>query len=195
MVPGVVVMGRLILILGGARSGKSSHAQELAAGLGERVIYLATAEPGDPEMKARIIAHRQNRPPGWITLEFPKGIGNQLPEEIRQAEVIVLDCLTLQITNQVLDASPDPDHPDELAAEKRVMAGLDALLDAVRSTDSHWIVVSNEVGLGLVPPYPLGRLFRDLLGMANRRLAAAADEVHWMAAGIPVPIHPFRKTA
>ena len=91
-----------------------------------------------------------------------------------------------------MTAAPDEDHPDEQAAHQAVNDELDQLIPAIRASKSDWIVVSNEVGLGLVPPYPLGRIYRDLLGRANQDLAALADEVFWMIASIPVPIHAYR---
>ena len=108
------------------------------------------------------------------------------------AGVILLDCLTLLVTNLLMGAAPDEDHPDEAAAVQAVEQELAQLLVAIRTSPADWIAVSNEVGLGLVPPYPLGRLYRDLLGRANQQLAATADEVFWMVAAIPVPIHTYR---
>jgi adenosylcobinamide kinase/adenosylcobinamide-phosphate guanylyltransferase len=105
----------------------------------------------------------------------------------------VLDCLTLLVSNLVLQASPDADHPDESAAMRLVQAEVQELLKAVDTIPSRWLVVSNEVGQGLVPPYPLGRVYRDLLGWANQRVAQAAQDVIWMVAGIAVPIGGYRK--
>ena len=185
-------MGRLTLILGGARSGKSSYAQQMAQQHAGPVIYLATAQALDLEMEHRIETHRLDRPKDWITLEAPRGIAAALQQQPAVAGVVLLDCLTLLVTNLVMAAAPDEDHPDEKAALQAVKDELAQLMPAIRASKSDWIVVSNEVGLGLVPPYPLGRLYRDLLGRANQELAAVADEVFWMVAGIPVPIHTYR---
>jgi adenosylcobinamide kinase/adenosylcobinamide-phosphate guanylyltransferase len=185
-------MGKLTLILGGARSGKSSYAQQMAEHHSGPVIYLATAQALDPEMEHRIENHRLDRPKDWITLEAPRGIVAALQLQPSAAGVVLLDCLTLLVTNLVMAAAPDVDHPDEQAALQAVKDELAQLIPAIRASQSDWIVVSNEVGLGLVPPYPLGRLYRDLLGRANQELAAIADEVFWMVAGIPVPIHHYR---
>lgn len=185
-------MGKLTLILGGARSGKSSYAQRMAGRHAGPVIYLATAQALDAEMEHRIENHRQDRPEDWITLEAPSGVVAALQQQPAVAGVVLLDCLTLLVTNLVMAAAPDEDHPDEEAALQGVQDELTQLISAVRASKSDWIVVSNEVGLGLVPPYPLGRLYRDLLGRANQELAAIADEVFWMVAGIPVPIHSYR---
>jgi adenosylcobinamide kinase/adenosylcobinamide-phosphate guanylyltransferase len=184
--------GELILVLGGARSGKSGSAEKLARGLGERVLYLATAQPGDEEMAARIAEHRTRRPPGWRTLEAPLHVGSAVRAALQAspADVVLLDCLTFLVTNRILEGLPDfpsdeeLDGLDEAAAQARITAELDDLLDALQACEIPWIVVSNEVGLGLVPPYHLGRVFRDLQGWANQRLAAEADRVYLMVAGL-----------
>jgi adenosylcobinamide kinase/adenosylcobinamide-phosphate guanylyltransferase len=185
-------MGKLTLILGGARSGKSSYAQRLAWQHTGPVIYIATAQALDAEMENRIENHRLDRPQGWITLEAPRGVAAVLQQQPVKGGVILLDCLTLLVTNLLISAAPDEDHPDETAAQQAVEGELEQLLPAIGASPADWIVVSNEVGLGLVPPYPLGRIYRDLLGRANQKLAATADEVFWMVAGIPVPIHSYR---
>ncbi len=185
-------MGKLTLILGGARSGKSTHAQRLAGQHSRQVLYLATATAGDDEMGARIMKHQQERPPAWETREIPHGLAAALEAQPVQADVVLLDCLTLLVSNVMLIGMTDFDHPDEVAATEQVKTEITSLINMIQGSPADWIVVSNEVGLGLVPPYPLGRIYRDLLGQANQRLATCADEVYWMVAGIPVPIHPFR---
>jgi adenosylcobinamide kinase/adenosylcobinamide-phosphate guanylyltransferase len=185
-------MGKLILVLGGARSGKSSFAQNLAMRLSDEVIYIATGQAFDNEMQRRIDNHRKERPGSWRTIERPQKIAQLFEAQPPQTPVVLLDCITLLTTNLLLDASQDENSPDEIAAAAAVEAEIAALLDVVRQGEAVWIVVSNEVGLGLVPAYPLGRIYRDLLGRANQRLASAADEVYFMVAGIPVPIHGYR---
>jgi adenosylcobinamide kinase / adenosylcobinamide-phosphate guanylyltransferase len=184
-------MGRLILILGGARSGKSTHALRLARANGGQVVFIATAEAQDDEMRARVAAHQAERPAGWLTLEIPYNVGEVFSRQAPPAGVVLLDCLTLLVSN-LLMLQDDIDQPDAVQAGLRLDAEIQALLVAIHASRAEWIVVSNEVGLGLVPPYPAGRVYRDLLGHANQRLAAQADEVYWMVAGIPVPIHGFR---
>lgn len=179
-------MKELILILGGARSGKSSYAQKLALELaGTDVLYIATAQAFDDEMRARIAAHRAERPAGWRTLEAPSFIHVALADAVGDARVVLLDCVTLLASNAVLAHGEEPSAP---AAEAAVDAEVTALLAAYRAGHATWIVVSNEVGLGLVPPYPLGRAYRDALGRANQRLAAAADRVLFMVAGLPLTV-------
>ena len=177
---------KLILILGGARSGKSSHAQQMALDLGgPDVLFVATAEAFDDEMRARIAAHRAERPAGWRTVETPTRVAAQVADATAGALVVLLDCLTLLVSNVLLSAGEDA-SPQQV--EAAVMAEVGGLLAACRSGEATWIMVSNEVGLGLVPPYPLGRLFRDVLGRANQHVAAAADQVWFMVAGLPMRV-------
>lgn len=179
-------MKELILILGGARSGKSSYAEKLALELGgPDVLYIATAQAFDDEMRDRIAAHQAARPAGWRTLEAPSLIAASVADAIGGARVVLLDCVTLLASNALLALG---EEPPAQAAEAAVDAEISALLATYRASNATWIVVSNEVGLGLVPPYPLGRAYRDALGRANQRLAAAADRVLFMVAGLPLQI-------
>ena len=178
---------KMTLILGGARSGKSSHAQRLAAECAPNVWYVATAAAGDEEMRRRIAAHQAERPAGWQTLEAQRGVGPALlaAAAAQPPAVVLLDCLTL-LTSNILLAHPDetPEQTLQAALDEE----LDDLLTAYRSLSAEWFIVSNEVGLGLVPPYPLGRIYRDLLGRANQRLAQQADTVLFMVAGLPLKV-------
>jgi adenosylcobinamide kinase/adenosylcobinamide-phosphate guanylyltransferase len=184
----------LILILGGARSGKSRFAEKLAARFGERVLYVATAQARDEEMAARITAHRGTRPAIWRTVEAPTAVGKAVRTALAKepVDVIILDCITLLVSNVILDglwlSEEDFDGVDERVVGPRVDFELDGLLRSIQEGEVPWIVVSNEVGWGLVPPYPLGRVYRDLLGRANQRLAAVADRVYLMVAGLPVDV-------
>jgi adenosylcobinamide kinase/adenosylcobinamide-phosphate guanylyltransferase len=175
---------KITLILGGARSGKSRLAQEMASKAGGGVLFVATAEPGDEEMKRRIEMHRQNRPPGWRTLEATTGLGEKITPQLGAAKTVIIDCITLLVSN-ILGQHPGA---DEAALHKAVSAEIDGLLDVIKQADARFIIVSNEVGLGLVPPDPASRHYRDLLGQANQRLAARADAVYLLIAGIPVAI-------
>jgi adenosylcobinamide kinase/adenosylcobinamide-phosphate guanylyltransferase len=176
---------RLTLILGGARSGKSAYAQRLAAERGSHVLYVATAEAGDDEMAARIAAHRAERPAHWQTLEAPRQVGSAIRVVAGDAGVVLIDCLTLLASNVI---APLPEPVTGEAAESALNAEVDELLAAYAESAAEWIVVSNEVGLGLVPPFPLGRAYRDALGRANQRLAGVADEVLFMVAGLPMRV-------
>jgi adenosylcobinamide kinase / adenosylcobinamide-phosphate guanylyltransferase len=182
-------MGELTLVLGGARSGKSTFAEKLAKQSGGAVVYIATAEPGDAEMIERIAKHKAQRPAEWQTLEIPFGIGPGVQESGCRPDVFLLDCVTLLMSNLILQVSVDVDQPPEEDIQAAVDAEIDALIETIRNTDAHWIVVSNEVGLGLVPPYPLGRVYRDAIGRANQRLSRVADEVFFLVAGMVMPLH------
>jgi adenosylcobinamide kinase/adenosylcobinamide-phosphate guanylyltransferase len=175
----------LTLILGGARSGKSTHAEKLARERQTPVLYVATAQAGDDEMAARIARHRAQRPAHWITLEAPQAIGSAIRASGVSAPVVLIDCLTLLASN-LLAPLPEPIEYEE--AERMLNAEIDDVLTSYAAGDAAWIIVSNEVGLGLVPPYPLGRVYRDVLGKANQRLAAVADEVLFMVAGLPLKV-------
>ncbi len=174
----------LTLILGGARSGKSDYAEKLAAQLGQRVLYIATAEAKDSDMADRIAAHRQNRPAHWQTLETPLQVGAALTASDYNPEVLLLDCLTLLVSNIMLTMEGEA----QTAIEAAVQTELEALRAVQLERGLSLVVVSNEVGLGLVPAYPLGRLYRDILGRANQRLAAQADRVLFMVAGLPMTV-------
>jgi len=179
-------MGKLILVLGGARSGKSAFAQQLAQEIGGGdVLFVATAEAGDEEMRTRIEKHRQERPPGWQTLEAARRVGKAIGNHAEPAAVVLVDCMTLLASNVLLGLE---DPPDPVAAEAAITAEVNDLLSAYRKVGAVFIVVSNEVGLGLVPDNPLGRLYRDLLGRANQILASHADNVYFLVAGIAVDV-------
>jgi adenosylcobinamide kinase / adenosylcobinamide-phosphate guanylyltransferase len=184
---------RLILILGGARSGKSSYAEALASSVaGERpVLYLATATPDDDEMRARIAEHQAARPAHWRTLEAPLDPAGALASELEAmpAPVVLLDCVTVLAANLLFDGAPHVSEDIDVAAgAARLERALDALLALYRRGNFTLIVVSNEVGMGIVPAYPLGRAYRDILGRVNARLAHAADATLLMLAGMPIEV-------
>jgi adenosylcobinamide kinase/adenosylcobinamide-phosphate guanylyltransferase len=178
-------MGKLTLILGGTRSGKSSYAQSLAEETGKSVTFLATAQALDDEMSARIQKHRAERSPDWETLEIPLDITTHLGKI--KTDVVILDCITLLVTNVLMQFVKD-DLVDEEPFTQVLQKEVDELIAKIRTVNQDWIIISNEVGLGLVPPYQMGRVYRDLLGWANQQLARAADKVIFMVAGIPTVI-------
>jgi adenosylcobinamide kinase/adenosylcobinamide-phosphate guanylyltransferase len=184
------VEAEIILILGGARSGKSFFAQRLATKLGRQVLFIATATSTDEEMRRRIELHQKARPSHWRTLETPSGVAKALKEHIGDAEVVILDCLSLLIAN-LMSPSHDPsqlEKTDIEAVEKEINAELEALLACAEDSSASLIIVSNEVGMGVVPPYPSGRAYRDLLGRASQFISERADKVYMMIAGLPIEL-------
>ena len=177
--------GTITLLLGGARSGKSSHAQRLAEETGKSVTFLATAQALDEEMSSRIQKHRAERPIGWDTLEIP----SQLAPHVSQikSDVVILDCITLLISNLLMQFVKE-DLVDESPFLSAVQEEIEALIIIMRQQNQDWLIVSNEVGLGLVPAYQMGRIYRDAIGWANQRLAREADHVLFMVAGIPMVV-------
>lgn len=168
------ISGRLIYVSGGARSGKSSHAERLAAGLGgAEISYLATAQAFDAEMEGRIGRHRSERPAGWQTLEEPLDLG---PALTRGRDVVLLDCLSLWVSNLMLRGDPDVD----------ILAAAEQLIALHQQRGGTLIAVSNEVGLGIVPDNALARRYRDTLGWVNQRFAQASDEAWLLVSGLPL---------
>jgi len=171
--------GRLILIGGGVRSGKSSFALTRARALGGRLGFIATAEALDAEMTARIAAHVRTRGPEFTTIEEPIALPERLAA-LPELDTIVVDCLTLWLSNLLVRDM----HPDAIAAR------IADLVRAARHRAGHTILVTNEVGLGVVPDSALGRAFRDIAGLAHQRLAAIADELYLAALGVVVRLRP-----
>ncbi len=175
---------RLTLVLGGVRAGKSRYAQRLAQA-GQRVLVVATAEAGDEEMAARIQAHRAERPAGWDTLEEPLDVAAALAPRLPDYDTVLLDCLTLWVSNLLLKpADAGQSRPDTSAEAGR-------LLRLYEDSDASWIVVSNEVGLGVIPANELARAYADELGRVNQIFAAAADDVIVMFAGVPMNLRAY----
>lgn len=168
---------RRILILGGARSGKSRLAEELAESVPGQRIYVATGQGLDDEMRERIAHHQAARGSLWETREVPLDLVGAIERETGIGRAVLVDCLTLWLSN-VLHAGRDPDHEADLLAE------------GVRRAAGPLVLVSNEVGLGIVPATPLGRSFRDAQGRLNQRMAAVCDAVIFVVAGCPIRVKP-----
>lgn len=171
-------MGKFIFIIGGARSGKSNYAQELAKKISRKVIFIATCAPGDSEMNKRVALHKKSRPHYWKTLEVPKNLNAAIKKIKNKTDVIIIDCLGLFISNLL----------GKSAKEARIKKEIKSINASLRKANFTSIIVSNEVGAGIVPLNPMARSFRDLLGLANQQMAEEADEVIMMQAGIPITI-------
>lgn len=203
----------IVMVTGGARSGKSSFAERWCMKHADRAYYIATAQAYDTEMERRIALHRQDRASAdyaWETIEEPlqlRGLLRKLSDtvpaevysnpaaaytepiavyteepEVSAAPVVLIDCLTLWLSNVLLAIGEQAD------GEAKVIREIDLLLEAVASYSGTIVIVTNEVGSGIVPAYPLGRLYRDLAGVMNRRLAAIAEQVFLVTAGIPIEL-------
>ena len=172
-------MNEVIFLIGGCRSGKSRQALETAEGMpGDHKTFIATCIPRDAEMKQRVAQHQKERNLSWHTVEAPVHLPQAIVEQSRQADVVLVDCLTLWISNLML----------ELEDDRKILACLPELTKALKSADCPVVLVSNEVGTGIVPENQLSRRFRDLVGSTNQAVARQADRVVWMVAGIPVGI-------
>ena len=181
----------VILVIGGARSGKSSFAQQLALEAHGPVLFVATAEAGDEEMRRRIEEHRKQRPASWRTLEAATDIGRQIQKVAGDAETVLIDCITLLVNNVLLKSGGyNGDKVDATRVEAEVLAEINQLIQCIDQVPAGFIMVTNEVGLGLVPANEMGRTYRDLLGRANQMLAGRADRVYLMVAGLPLLIKP-----
>lgn len=180
----------LIMITGGARSGKSELAEKIALQYGEKdVLYIATSIPFDEEMKDRVKKHRERRPNEWETVETYKGIYKVISESNKK--VILLDCLTVMISNLLLEVDMTWDNIDSNVVDKieeNISYEIDNMIDAAKSYNGDVIVVTNEIGMGLVPEYKLGRIFRDIGGRMNKKVAYGADIVYLVVSGIPLGI-------
>jgi len=170
-------MPRLVYVTGGARSGKSAYAQRLAEGCAGALLYVATAGVHDAEMEERVRRHRLARGERWTTLEEPTDLARRIPERSRDKGAVLIDCATLWLTNLLFARDEDP---------QEVLGEVDRFLESVKGVEATVFVVSGEVGMGIVPENRLARLFRDLAGEANQKLAAAADEAWLVASGIPL---------
>lgn len=177
------------LILGGARSGKSRYAEQLANESGRQVIYLATATPGDDEMARRIAHHQSRRPPHWHTVECTTTLADTLRQHARDDTCLLVDCLTLWLSNLLFSGRGAAQADADEAIDCALLAGeLRALAETLPKLPGRVILVSNEVGWGIVPGNPLSRVFADEQGRLNQRVAQVCDDVFLVAAGLPLQL-------
>ena len=184
-------MGKIIMVTGGARSGKSTWAENKASGFGGRVLYIATALAFDGEMKDRIAKHRERRNADWQTSEAYRNLNKLIEGANEGTDAVLIDCITLLVSNIMLEKNMDWEHITQFdceLAERDVKAEVGNLLESARIASFATIIVTNELGMGVVPPSVLGRAMRDIAGRINQMVAREADEVYMCISGIPLKI-------
>lgn len=185
-------MGRLVLVTGGARSGKSSYAENIIRELKGEVVYVATSIPFDDEMRDRVKKHRERRPESWNTHEGYKNLEAIFEEGKPKYSGILLDCVTIMITNLMFEKSPEGidnlSQQDINSIEREIMLEIEKFLNAAEKSSAKLVMVTNEVGDGIVPENKLSRIFRDIAGRVNQYIASRCNEVYLVVCGIPVKI-------
>jgi len=183
---------KIVLVTGGARSGKSTFGEKYIAELASRIAYIATAIPFDDEMKSRILHHRDSRPQEWTTVEKYFEIDRVIPSIAVEHNGIILDCVTLMVSNMMLEApdvdweNPDPSKVNDI--QEAALTHAKAIVEALRASSMSGVLITNEIGMGIVPENPMARAFRDIAGRVNQAIAAMSDEVWLLVSGIPVKI-------
>lgn len=206
-----MILGKLVFITGGARSGKSTFAEKLAIKQLEieqlpaeqitteqlaveqrkNVLYIATAIPFDDEMKIRIKKHKERRPAKWQTVEAYKDLDKVIEINMYGKSVVLLDCITVMITNLMVEKNLDWDKVEEKElynVETEINCEIKKFINTAKNKGALFLVVSNEIGMGLVPEYAMSRIFRDIAGRVNQKISEAADEVFFCVSGIPIKI-------
>ncbi|MEL7567433.1 MAG: bifunctional adenosylcobinamide kinase/adenosylcobinamide-phosphate guanylyltransferase [Dehalobacterium sp.] len=183
-------MGKSVLVTGGARSGKSRFAEELMKKLPGPVLYLATAKVFDEEMQYRVEKHRQSRPAEWNTIEAYRDLGKIISDQGKGYQGVLVDCITIMVTNLLFDMpeiqQEDFSRKSMEKVEGIIMEEAAGLVKGIASSNATVVMVTNELGSGIVPEYPLARVFRDIAGRVNQYLAAQADEVYLAVCGLPM---------
>lgn len=184
-------MSNIVLVTGGARSGKSNFAEELCKKQNNNTAYIATSVAFDDEMKDRIKKHQESRPNEWKTYEIYKDIHSIVKQIDKNHNTVLLDCLTLMVNNLMFTYGIDVENAcaDEInEIEEYIKEQLTKLLDALRDTNLYFVIVTNEVGMGIVPENKLSRIYRDFVGRANQQIAKVSDEVYFVVSGIPMKV-------
>lgn len=177
--------GKIILVTGGARSGKSLFAESYAKKIGTKIAYIATAQIFDEEMRDRIELHKKRRPESWRTFEAPLDAEEAMKKAVASSDTVLFDCLTIYTSNMLLNYS---EQRNQAALYDRIMKKIDLLLESAVSSSAVVIFVTNEVGQGIVPDNALARQYRDIAGIVNQKVAARAEEVYLSVSGIAVDI-------
>lgn len=185
-------MGKIILVTGGARSGKSSYAENIAKNIGEKILYIATSIPFDEEMKHRVEKHKESRPKMWDTYEGYRNLYRVVRENNNLYNAMLLDCVTIMTSNFMFDYIGDKiEETDNITldkVEKKIIINFEKLLNEVNKGNSTMILVTNELGYGIVPENKLARVYRDIVGKVNQYIASRANEVYLVVCGIPMKI-------
>ena len=184
-------MSNIILVTGGARSGKSSFAESLCKNQNNRIAYIATSIAFDDEMKNRVKKHQESRPKEWKTYEIYKDIYSIIDEIGEKHDTVIMDCVTLMVNNLMFTYGIDVDKAtskelDEL--ENYIRDQIEKLLDAVKKTNLYFVIVSNEIGMGIVPANKLSRIYSDFVGRENQLIGKYSDEVYFVVSGIPMKV-------
>jgi len=184
-------MGKLIFVTGGARSGKSSFAETTIKKVGENIIYVATALAFDEEMQQRIALHKKQRPSNWYTIEAYTNISEKIENYKGHYDGVLLDCITIMVNNIMIDEIRNWDSisiKEGDSVEKKVTMEITNLINYIKRGDKTFVIVTNEIGSGIVPVYQSSRLFRDIAGRANQILAKASDEAYLLVSSLPIRI-------
>lgn len=184
-------MSKIILVTGGARSGKSSFAEQLCRSQENSTAYIATSIPFDEEMKDRVQKHKEMRPDSWETYEAYQKVYAKVSEIAAKHETVILDCVTLMVNNLMFEENMDYDHitPEEAnKLEAYIKSEFEKLLEEVRKTNLYFVIVTNEIGMSPVAANKLTRVYTDIIGRMNQMIAKQADEVYFVVSGIPMKI-------
>lgn len=184
-------MAKIILVTGGARSGKSSFAEKMCENIGTEIAYIATAIPFDDGMLDRIKKHREQRPSEWETFEISRNIDKNIKDISLKKDTVLLDCITVLVNNIMFEEDVNWDNCshdviDEI--EEKIKVEIKALIEAVKNTNLNFIMVTNEVGLGIVPENRLARIYRDIAGRVNQILGQYSNEIYLVVCGAPLKI-------
>ncbi|WP_313567326.1 bifunctional adenosylcobinamide kinase/adenosylcobinamide-phosphate guanylyltransferase [Acetoanaerobium noterae] len=180
-------MHKVILVTGGARSGKSYFAEQLCKNIGEKVSYLATSEAFDDEMKARVAKHKEQRPSSWKTYEAFENLKDLVPDMSSSSDTVILDCITVMANNLIFHSDVDIENATQAeidSLEKRIQEELVSFILALKYNKLNLVMVTNELGMGIVPENKLSRIYRDIIGRINQVAARYSDEVYFVVSGI-----------